>query len=711
MGPVSTYPARPMTAEDSGGPSQRARFGPWRRELRSFLELLALFGVAFAQPTLDILSKNATVFVSRHTTPVEAILFTLLVILGPPAIAWMIEVVSGLVLPRSRSIVHAFLGGVAVAVLAAEVLKKQTALTPHRLIPTAIVVGIVAAAAIWRFDTIRLWLRYLAIAPAAFAVLFLFFSPVTSVVFNQGPTATSGVKVGKPTRIVMIVLDEFPLESLLDGTGKIDATLYPHFAELAGTSTWYRNTTTVAPYTEVAVPAIVTGNKPESVPPPVAVAYPHSIFTLLGGAYDMNVHESVERLCPASICGDTQKTPASGRSGFRGLLDDAWVAWKEFAEPNEKSAALDFTVRQSPSDANALSKGEEFVKSLVPAKRARLDYLHVLLPHQTWHYVATGQDNKGPEVRGLSFYLWYNDRTAEAGRLRHLEQVQAADHLLGQIIAKLKRLGAWDSSLVVLTADHGVAFTPQSSIRGATPENYDQIMWTPFFVKTPQQSTPVVDDQVVESIDVFPTIADLIDTKLPWKTDGQSVLGPKRPNGTRPLFKWSLNTLKPVPGTNYAEVNGRAGFSRVLQGRASASTAAPDLRLYQIGAYGKLVGARAAPYVDRSGSGSPPHGTINHSGRYDDVDPKASDIPWQYLEGTIDLKMDQTLAVAVNGTVAGIGTIAQISNTFYKASSFTNDWWASIAPSLVHRGKNHIELYQVLGTPAEPRLVPVRTTR
>ncbi len=60
----------------------------------------------------------------------------------------------------------------------------------------------------------------------------------------------------------MVVFDEFSIESLLDGSGRVDASLYPELRELAGDATWYRNETTVAPYTEAAVPAILTGEFP-----------------------------------------------------------------------------------------------------------------------------------------------------------------------------------------------------------------------------------------------------------------------------------------------------------------------------------------------------------------------------------------------------------------------------------------------------------------
>ena len=98
--------------------------------------------------------------------------------------------------------------------------------------------------------------------------------------------------MGRPKRVVMIVMDEFPLASLLDGKGHIDTSLYPNFAALAHDGSWYRNNTTVAPHTTTAVPAILTGRYPNDSGVPIAAEYPHNIFTLLGKQYRMNVHET-----------------------------------------------------------------------------------------------------------------------------------------------------------------------------------------------------------------------------------------------------------------------------------------------------------------------------------------------------------------------------------------------------------------------------------
>ena len=86
--------------------------------------------------------------------------------------------------------------------------------------------------------------------------------------------------------IVFVVFDGLSLASLLDSSGAVDAARYPSFARLARTSTWYRDTTTVADVTQLAIPAILTGRYPRpSRQVPTAADHPHSLFTLLAGRY------------------------------------------------------------------------------------------------------------------------------------------------------------------------------------------------------------------------------------------------------------------------------------------------------------------------------------------------------------------------------------------------------------------------------------------
>jgi hypothetical protein len=676
-----------------------ASFGPWRREVRALLELVALTGVVFVQPTLDVLSKNATVFVSRDTTPVQAVLLVLAIAVVPPLAGWVFEVLVGLVSARARQVVHVALLAALVGVLAVEVVARNSDASRHTAVAVAVLAALVAAFVIARFDLVRQWLRVLALATPAFALLFLAFSPVTDAVFAGGVTSAANVRIRNDARVVMVVMDEFPEMSLLDGTGKVDATLFPNFAALSGDSTWYRNTTTVAGYTQIAVPAILTGDYPkQGYPVDNSVTFPHSIFTLLGGAYEMNVHESATRLCPESFCGSTEPKAGASGQGVGPLLDDAWTAWHKFAWPDRTKASISFAGSGSPSSDHALETGDEFVRSLEPGRAARLDFLHVLLPHQPWHYLPTGQNYREDAARGAPFYSWATDYVARSARQRHLLQLQAADRLLGRIIGRLKQLGVYDRSLVVVTADHGVAFQKDKSIRGVSPDTYQSVAWTPFFLKAPGQQKPVVDDQPVQSIDILPTIADHLDADIPWKLDGRSALGPRRKEGRRPFYKWALNQMQPETGSDYVQLDGREGFARALRGRASDESGDPDMRLYRDGPYGHLVGTDVRSLTVK-GNGT--EGSIDHLNRYAHLDRAARDAPWAYLFGSLRAPSGTPLAVAANSRLVAF------AESFGIGGGPDAPFWTMLPPKLLRDGPNDIELYLVKGDPASPTLEPV----
>ncbi len=709
--PTERGPTEPGPAEP--GPAERgpARFGPWRRELRSFIELFALCGLAFAQPGLDLLAKNASVLVDLRASRLEAIGIAFVWVFAPPTLLWAVEVLVGVVAPRARRYVHAILAAGVAGVFFEEVLKHQTELAVRGLVIGAAVAGVLVGVLVLRYATVRLWLRYLAIAPVIFAVMFLLFSPVSTVVFNQTSGAIATAVPKKPNRVVMIVMDEFPLESLLDGTGHIDATLFPHFAELAQSSNWYRNDTTVAPYTEQAVPAILTGDMPtNSADLPVLAQYPRNLFTLLGGTYDMNVHETVTHLCPSQLCSNGAKI-TSWRT-FDALAHNSWNLWRTFARPAAKAPQLSFAAVHSDQRPDALADGEAFVDSLRPATKPRLDFLHVILPHWPWRYLGTGQNYEPNPLASVVFNGWSSSWGALAGRQRHLLQVQAADRLLGQVIAKLHRIGAYDKSLIVVTTDHGVAFTAGEPVRGVSAQNYPQIMWTPLFIKTPGQQTSTVDDRIVESIDILPTIADVLDLEMPWPVDGRSILGPPRTNRQRPILEWTdYNTITPPPGKIFDQVDGRTGFDAVLKGEASASTAEPDLRLYSIGPNGNLVGRAAAPLtVERTSDFS---ATIDDPSRFTSVEPHARRAPWAFISGTIrkaagGCSSGVPLAVTVNDRVASVTETYQVP-----VGSAGKDctYWADLPPQMFRAGHNTVGVSAIENTPDGTRLrqISIRT--
>lgn len=691
------------TVEEDSSPAEadvareQGRFGPWRREVGSFLELFALCGVAIAQPTLDIFQQNADFLLSRRTTVQEAVAFAVVFIVVPATLLWTVEVLIGLVLPRTRRWVHAAFGAVLVGIIAVELLKRVTSLGVTPLLAAGAVLGVLGGLAMLRLAIVRTFLRYLSVAPPVFGVLFVFSSAVTPVIFVSDPSAVH-VKVARPTRVVMIVLDEFPTASLLDGKGQLDGTLFPNLASLARGATWYRNDTTVGPHTTMAVPAILTGKFPNGEPVPTASEFPQNLFTLLGDSYHMNVHESATRLCPVALCGPGA-TSARANNGLDGLLNEGVNQWETFASP-ERTSRQDALLHQSPYVEDAMDSSRAFVKSLKPSGRSQLDFLHVLLPHTPWHYLGPGQDYVTLAGQGVRAGVWKDPWNALFGRERHLLQVQAADWVVGQVVHKLKRIGAYDDSMIIVTADHGVAFIPGVPSRGAAPLNYPEIMWTPLLVKRPGQTAGVLDDRPAHSTDIVPTIAQQLQVKLPWKVDGRSLFGAPRVDGLRRLADWPLNFVRPTGGKDYIEFDGPSGFARLLTTSASHATGDPALRLYRIGPYGTVIGQPAARFV--SATGRPPAATLEDPEKFQQVRLHSATIPWAYATGTVNVPRLRWVAVTVNGTIAGL------AQTVRTGTAGQSEYAVVLPPSLVREGKNDIKIFAVSGDPFQPTLTPTR---
>src|SRR5699024_7138878 len=104
----------------------------WRRELRAFGELLALSGLAIGQPLLDVFGRAPEHMVFRGADRRDIVAFGLLIVLAPPITLWAAEAIIGLVLPRTRAMLHTILlgvlAGIAVTLIAHAPLGRLTAL-------------------------------------------------------------------------------------------------------------------------------------------------------------------------------------------------------------------------------------------------------------------------------------------------------------------------------------------------------------------------------------------------------------------------------------------------------------------------------------------------------------------------------------------------------------------------------------------------------
>jgi len=105
------------------------------------------------------------------------------------------------------------------------------------------------------------------------------------------------------------------------------------------------------------------------------------------------------------------------------------------------------------------------------------------------------------------------------------------DKCIGDLFEMLKSMDLFDNSLIIITADHGEEFQEHGYMLHSNPYYYEEIMHVPLVVKLPRADDNFksrkrgnVIDGLVESIDMMPTILDLLGIKGP-RIQGKSLIG------------------------------------------------------------------------------------------------------------------------------------------------------------------------------------------
>ena len=104
------------------------------------------------------------------------------------------------------------------------------------------------------------------------------------------------------------------------------------------------------------------------------------------------------------------------------------------------------------------------------------------------------------------------------------------DKCIGDLFEILKDTDIFDNSLIVITSDHGEEFQEHGYMLHANPYYYEEIMHVPLIVKLPKARNfknnkgRKAINGLVESIDIMPTIIDLLGMKRP-KMQGKSLTG------------------------------------------------------------------------------------------------------------------------------------------------------------------------------------------
>ena len=544
-----------------------------------------------------------------------------------------------------------------------------------------IAVGFCATLLFISYSLVRWALSFMSVAIILTPLMFL--SDHTIRTFLSTPEAQDYSLISDSEElpnIVMIVFDELPLISLLDEESLVDEVRYPNFARLAKHSHWFRYTSTTHFSTRSgALPGILTGwypntyrqNSPEkhsdSNAPIQKQNMPLSIFSLLQTTHKIFAIESMSKLAPVNQLLENKGPRITERlsslscdalvvyshlvlpQGFGNRIPTIEGQWRDFCSFNntQLSPAVEW-----PYSGSKAANVRRFIESFDNYQGPAFYYLHSSLPHFPFQHDIYGEihEAKLSVMSGLFRWVtgenrWRNETTANLAQQAHLIQLVFTDRLLGHVLDRLEEMDLFEQSMIIVTADHGTTFYWDSDGLESTSlkrVQASETMYVPLFIKIPGQIQGTVDDRLVETIDILPSVASVLGLKIPWKPDGVSVFTDEEPDRERHAMIPQNETFGRVIDPEHLSLKRKIELfgSRNLDG------------LYLPGPNADIVGRKVSSF---SMVQSPETARFLRP-KYRPGPPKTPKVR-AYVEGSITNQLGQydventKIAIALNGTI------------------------------------------------------------
>ena len=430
--------------------------------------------------------------------------------------------------------------------------------------------------------------------------------------------------------------------------------------------------------------------------------YPENLFTLLAPTYEFKAWEPLTDLCPESIC-ERRVDPLWQR--VIPVLSDVGVVYLHILLPTALAFGLppvtqnwkNFVGSQTFEDRWFKAREDdrrgpvtELIDAIEPnALRPTFYFLHLLIPHEPWLYLPSGQafTIDGRIVALESNGNWNDDAWAVAQNYqRHLLQVGYADTVLGAILTKFREVGLYDEALIVVTADHGASFQPGQSFRQPTQATVADIMSIPLFVKRPGQEAGSVSDRNVETIDIFPTLADELGIQLPGKVDGASALALERPERSQKIIFFDDAHISIVIDDPLSDLLSAAAFHKAH----IFGVPADRYQLTGLSVHKELMGKRLDRLPVREPDREDVVVTLDVPEAFSNVNLDGEFLP-AHVTGTVYAEAvtaeSQLLAIAVNGTVRATTSVYD-----FPVTGRTGAWEVMVDPESLQPGNNSIDV-------------------
>ncbi|RPJ77417.1 MAG: hypothetical protein EHM24_00125 [Acidobacteria bacterium] len=691
-----------------------------------WLHFLGLSALSVAQPLLQLCGQSPEFFIAHRARSVDLLLVVAGVVLIVPSVLIAVVWVAGWFGQRALKAASGASVATLVGAMAMQVVKHAGVQNWTLAVPAAVIAGVLAAWSYERSANVRSAASVMSIS--ILVVPILFFSRPAVWRLATPPADSGRIEVRRtphappPGPVLFVIMDEIPLLSILDAENKIDPVLYPNLARLAHDGVWFRNATTVSDDTRWAVPAIVSGRYPQTRLMPTRADYPETLFTVLEESHRLEVVEAVTGLCDSDTC--QGGTPLGTR--LLAIADDLRILYlhllltddlrkrlppltSDWARWGVKGAVEEGRRRAAPgSHPSSLQVARAYADWISTEDRQPTFYfVHSLLPHSPWQWLPTGQKNStrtavpidGDGAAGESWGVaqYYQ---------RHLMQTEAVDAVIGTYVERLKKAGLYERCLVVVTADHGVSFSPGLPRREFTDETSAEIVRVPLVIKFPagQPGVPgtitiagqMVSDRNAETVDIAPTVLDVLGVELPRAMNGASL--------RRPLDQERASKTLVFDQEGHARSFGPEGPDSTAALRRKFALFGAGTNPYRVPRPPQFAGLIGRPVAGLRCSGAGPAVAIDSLAKFLDYRPTPDESPFDVAGRFVGGQGGgvRYVALAVNGTIRAV------TRTW---ESDPERWLATPPLDAWRTGRNDVEVFLVRGDDRRPQLWRAPITR
>jgi hypothetical protein len=286
---------------------------------------------------------------------------------------------------------------------------------------------------------------------------------------------------------------------------------------------------------------------------------------------------------------------------------------------------------------------------------------------------------------------FYDDYLTLHNEQRQLLQLGFVDRLLGRLVARLKSQGMYDDTAIVVTADHGFAWqVGVETRRSVMPSNVEELAPVPLIVKRPGQTRAAVSDAYARTLDVAPTIADVLNVPLGYRADGRSAFSAAaQARRDVSLVTRDFSSTVRISGERW-----RTRRAAVVRRRLGQLGSGDWASLFTgVGPNRELIGTRVNP-LRPAGTR---RATLLLTRFFRNVRRRSGLVPAQ-VAGRVHLsdgKPERDIAIAVNGRIEAVG------RTFHLLGEAAESYAVMVPETSLRGGRNRIEVLEVTGDSLE----------